>query len=95
MVQSAHGEDEITAMCVASPGRRLITSSRLGQSKSWDVKTGELVQTFIPASPIEVSSLIPVERKETLIAAGWSKEIIVYKDRPEEVSFYLNYFGIH
>ena len=89
MIPSAHGSEEITAMCIDQSGRRLITASRLGQAKGWDVTTGELMQTFIAASPCETTSLVPLTKNSLLISAGWAKDIVAYKDRPEKASLLL------
>ena len=89
VIPSAHGSEEITAMCIDQSGRRLITGSRLGQAKGWDVTTGELMQTFIAASPNETTSLVPLGKKNLLFSAGWAKEIVAYKDRPEKASLFL------
>ena len=76
-------------MCIDHSGRRLITGSRLGQAKGWDVTTGELMQTFLAASPNETTSLVPLGKKNLLFSAGWAKEIVTYKDRPEKASLFL------
>lgn len=87
VIRSAHSSEEITAMCVDQSGRRLITASRIGQAKGWDVNTGELLQTFVPVSQMETTALLPLAKNNVLYSAGWSKEIIAYKDRPEKVSY--------
>ncbi|KAI6657034.1 WD repeat-containing protein on Y chromosome-like isoform X3 [Oopsacas minuta] len=89
VIPSAHAREEITAMCIDQSGRRVITASRIGQAKGWDVNTGELMQTFVAVSPTETTALLPLAKKNLLFSAGWSKEIIAYKDRPEKVSLLL------
>ncbi|XP_064614731.1 WD repeat-containing protein on Y chromosome-like [Liolophura sinensis] len=77
---NAHGDEEITCMAFDDSWRRLITGARNGTIKVWNFQNGHNLHKLEPVSEAEVTGIIALLDKKSILAVGWSRLLALYDD---------------
>lgn len=80
--------DQIEALALASDGRNLVTASRDGSLKVWDVETSAMLRTFQTSSPVRSVKLMPDGRRA--LAGYQSGDIVLWDLATGEQVFTLS-----
>ncbi|XP_074116710.1 cilia- and flagella-associated protein 337-like isoform X1 [Sminthopsis crassicaudata] len=86
ILNSIHGEEELTCMALDTSGRRLITAARNGTVKVWDIQRGHILHKLEMVEDTEVTGVVAV-RKHIFLTVGWNRKIILYDCSKPETSY--------
>ncbi|CAF4445315.1 unnamed protein product [Rotaria socialis] len=84
----AHNGQAVTSMTLDTTERRLITGSRDGTCRVWNVHNGQLLKIFKkPNDSLEVTDVafILVNNNCSILSVGWDKRVNVFKDDRERI----------
>ncbi|KAG7256741.1 hypothetical protein CRUP_007368 [Coryphaenoides rupestris] len=76
-VHGAHGGEELSCMSTDAGGRRLVTGSRQGTVKVWDLLNGQNLHKLEPVSSSEVTGVTCLHGNQ-LLTVGWSRRVALY-----------------